>query len=199
MASVPRIIGGSLTEHRDETRRRLFAAFARLMEDRGFDAVTLADVAAAAGIGRTALYNHVPDKETLLIEYIAHETAGWLEGLERALADVPEPAAQLRLFVRHQFEMRRSFHMPSGLRAAVSPAAQERLREHAAPVEEVLRRILRAGMASGEFVAQPLDVAVGLVTACLTARVAAGRAGGRSPSGAAAVEAFVLRAVGAAP
>lgn len=193
---MPRIIGASLTEHRDETRRRLFAAFARLLEERGFDAVTLADVAAEAGIGRTAVYNHVPDKETLLLEYIGHETRGWLADLEAALAGVADPVEQLRVYVRRQLAMRRSFHMPAGLRAAVSPEAQARLREHAAPVEDTLRRILRAGMKAGVFVEQPVEVAIGLVNACLTARVAVGRGGERQPTS--AVESFVLRAVGVA-
>ncbi len=193
--AVPRIIGGSLTEHREETRRRLFAALARLMEDRGFDAVTLADVAAEAGIGRTAVYNHVPDKETLLIEYIQHETAGWLAELATALDGLADPVEQLRTYVRHQLHMRSSFHMPAGLRAAVSPDTQARLREHAAPVEATLRRILADGIASGAFVAQPVDVAVGLVNACVTSRAAVGRPGDREAPG--ATEAFVLRAVGA--
>src|SRR5665647_2684362 len=32
---VPKIIGASLVEHREETRRRLFAALGTLMEERG--------------------------------------------------------------------------------------------------------------------------------------------------------------------
>lgn len=190
---VPRIIGGSLSEHREETRRRLFAALARLMEERGFDAVTLAEIAQEAGVGRTAVYNHVPDKETLLIEYIASETEGWLAELEAQLAGVSDPVGQLRVFVRHQLKMRRTFHMPADLRSTVSPETQARLREHAAPVEGALRAILTEGMASGVFIAQPLDVATGLVHACLTSRVAVARTDRDS---AAATEAFVLRAVG---
>jgi AcrR family transcriptional regulator len=196
MGGVPRIIGGSLVEHREETRRRLFEAFARLLEDRGFDAVTLAEVAAEAGIGRTAVYNHVPDKETLLLEYIAHLTGDWLSELERALDGVEDPVERLRVYVRHQLRMRRTFHMPVGLRAAVSPDAAVRLREHAAPVETALRQILADGIAAGVFVAQPIDVVVGLVNACLTARVAVGPAADEDSP--AATEAFVLRAVGVA-
>lgn len=191
--SVPRIIGGSLSEHREETRRRLFAALARLMEERGFDAVTLAEVAQEAGIGRTAVYNHVPDKEALLIEYIASETEGWLKELESLLTGVDDPVGQLRVYVRHQLKMRRTFHMPADLRSTVSPETQARLREHAAPVEGALRAILTEGMASGAFVVQPLDVAAGLVNACLTSRVAVARTDRDST---AATEAFVLRAVG---
>lgn len=191
--AVPRIIGGSLSQHREETRRRLFAALGRLIEQRGFDAVTLAEVAQEAGIGRTAVYNHVPDKETLLIEYIAHETEGWLNEFESLLAGVSDPVGQLRVYVRHQLRMRRTFHMPADLRSTVSPATQARLREHAAPVEGALRRILAEGMASGAFITQPLDVATGLIHACLTSRVAVAR--GECDSSA-ATEAFVLRAVG---
>lgn len=190
---MPRIIGGSLSEHREETRRRLFAALGRLMAERGFDALTLAEVAQEAGIGRTAVYNHVPDKETLLIEYIAAETTGWLSELERLLDGVPDPVERLRVYVRHQLKMRRDFHMPADLRSTVSPETQARLREHAAPVEDALRRILTDGMASGVFIQQPLDVATGLVHACLTSRVATARTYRESG---AATEAFVLRAVG---
>ena len=71
---MPKIIGASLVEHREETRRLLFAALATLMEERGFDSISLADVARAAGIGRTSVYNHVRDKESLLIEFVTYET-----------------------------------------------------------------------------------------------------------------------------
>lgn len=194
---MPKIIGASLTEHREEVRRRLFAALAALMEERGFDAISLADIAQAAGIGRTALYNHVADKETLLLDYISDETDRYLAELETALAELPEPVEQLRVYVRHQLRMRRSFHMPAGLRNAVSPATQARLRDHAAPVEAVLRRILTAGMAEGAFAPQPLEVVVPLVNACLVARTARGE--GTADAAASATESFVLRAVGAAP
>ena len=195
---MPKIIGASLTEHRVEVRRRLFAALAGLMEERGFDAISLADIAQAAGIGRTALYNHVADKETLLLDYISDETDRYLAELESELEEVPDPVEQLRVYVRHQLRMRRSFHMPAGLRHAVSPATQARLRDHAAPVEAVLRRILSAGMAAGAFAHQPLEVVVPLVNACLVARAARGD-GRDADAAASATEAFVRRAVGATP
>lgn len=193
---MPKIIAGSLTEHREEVRRRLFVALAALMERRGFDAITLADIAQEAGIGRTAVYNHVPDKEALLLDYINDETDRYLEGLQTALRGVHDPVERLRLYVRHQLRVKRSIHMPAGLRNAVSPETQARLREHAEPVEAELRRILVAGMAAGTFPNQPLDVVVSLVNACLAARGARGQTGDREAA-ALATEAFVLRAVGA--
>jgi len=167
---VPKIIAGSLTEHREETRRRLFTALATLMEERGFDAISLTDIAREAGIGRTAVYNHVTDKESLLLAYITHETEQYLASLEQALEGVADPVDQLRLYIRYQLRMRRSLHMPAGLRAAVSPTTQVRLREHAAPVEALLRRILTAGIACGAFAPQPVDLSVTLINTCLSMR-----------------------------
>ncbi|MBC7290677.1 MAG: TetR/AcrR family transcriptional regulator [Actinotalea sp.] len=197
---MPKIIGGSLSEHREQTRHKLFAALATLMTERGFDSVTLAEIAAAAGVGRTAVYNHVPDKETLLLEFITHETDQWVAALERALEGVDDPVLQLRTYIRQQAELKRVFHLAPGgseLRTLLSPEMQRRLREHAVPVEAILRGILTAGMASGAFAPQPLQTTVPLVHACLSSRSVPEEDGPDRAAAIAATEAFVLRAVGA--
>lgn len=193
---MPKIIGATLHEHREQTRRRLFAALADLMAERGFDATSLADIAAAAGVGRTAVYNHFADKETLLLSFIAHETAEYVTTLEAALADVDDPVEQLRTYVRHQTLMSRTSH-PAGpdLRAVVSRGTQARLRDHVVGVEVVLRRILEHGMATGVFPPQDVGTTVPLVHACLSGRgVPEGPGHDRALR---ATETFVLRAVGA--
>jgi AcrR family transcriptional regulator len=194
---MPKIIGATLHEHREQTRRRLFAALAELMAERGFDAITLADIAAAAGIGRTAVYNHFADKESLLLGFIAHETAEYVRTLEAALADVDDPVEQLRTYVRHQSQLTRVFHLAPGpdLRTVLSPGTQERLREHVVGVEGILRRILVRGIESGVLPPQDIDTTVPLVHACLSGR---GVPDGPGREGAVlATETFVLRAVGA--
>ncbi|WP_250445284.1 TetR/AcrR family transcriptional regulator [Actinotalea sp. C106] len=195
---MPKIIGGSLTEHREQTRNKLFAALTALMADRGFDAITLADIAGAAGIGRTAVYNHFPDKESLLLAFITHETDQWVASLERALNGVEDPVEQMRAYVRQQAQLKRVFHLAPGpeLRSVLSPSTRARLREHAEPVEELLRRILRTGIANGAFTDQPLETTVVLVNACLSSRGVPDDGPGREAA-IAATEAFVLRALGA--
>ncbi|MGV8978217.1 MAG: TetR/AcrR family transcriptional regulator [Cellulomonas sp.] len=195
---MPKIIGGSLHEHREQTRRRLFTAMSSLMADRGFDVITLADVAAAAGIGRTSVYNHFPDKESLLVGFITDETERYVETLERSLADVEDPIDQLSAYVRAQARLKRVYHLAPGpdLRSILSPATQQQVRGHVVLVERVLRRILLQGIASGAFPEQDVDTTVPLVNACLSSR----RVPDGGPARDAAVEAtvtFVLRAVGA--
>ena len=195
---MPKIIGGSLSEHREQTRHKLFAALTSLMADRGFDAISLADIAAAAGIGRTAVYNHVADKESLLLAFITHETEQWVATLERALEGQDDPVEELRTYVRQHAQLKRVFHLAPGpdLRTVISPETGRRLREHAEPVEQILRRILTAGIASGAFAQQPVDTTVLLVNACLASRGVPDD-GPHREAAIAATEAFVLRAVGA--
>jgi len=196
---MPKIIGGSLHEHRVQTRERLFGALSSLMAERGFNAISLADIAATAGVGRTAVYNHFRDKEALLLGFITNETEQYVAELERALANVDDPVSQLRTYIRQQARLRRflNYAAPgSDLRQVLSKQTRERLRDHAEIVEEVLRRILRSGIASGQFPEQDLDTTVKLVNACLTGRNIPEEPGGRERA-INATEAFILRAVGA--
>ncbi|WP_159796194.1 TetR/AcrR family transcriptional regulator [Puerhibacterium puerhi] len=195
---MPKIIGKSLHEHRQMTRHKLFTALSTLMQERGFDTITLADIAAAAGVGRTAVYNHFPDKEALLLGFITHETEQYAQTLERALDGVDDPVEQLRTYIRQQAQLARVFHLAPGpdLRTVLSRSTQQRLREHAEIVESILRRILRSGIDSGEFPEQDIDPTVQLVNACLSGRLIPEDAAARERA-VRATEAFVLRAVGA--
>ena len=45
---MPKIIGGSLEEHRERTREKIFAALAELLETQEFETITFSRIAAAA-------------------------------------------------------------------------------------------------------------------------------------------------------
>ncbi|MGC0251922.1 TetR/AcrR family transcriptional regulator [Pseudactinotalea sp. Z1748] len=193
---MPKIIGGSLAEHREKVRGKLFAALSDLMERSGFDAVSLAEIAQQAGVGRTSVYNHFPDKESLLIGFIEHETERFLDDLRQALVQVQDPQEQLRVYVREQINLRRSYHLaPAALRAVVSRHTLTRLRDHVVLVESMLHEILAAGIDSGRLPAQDLDSVVPLINSCLSAR-AVPESGPERQRAIIATEAFVMRAVG---
>ena len=195
---MPKIIGGSLHEHREQTRLKLFSALSTLMSDRGFDAITLADIAAAAGVGRTAVYNHFPDKESLLLGFITHETNLYVATIEAAINEVADPTDQLRTYVRQQIDLRRVYQLAPGpdLRSVLSRGTRQRMRDHVTAVEKILRRVLAAGIEAGAFPAQDLDTTVPLVNACLSGR-GVPNDGPEREQAILATETFVLRAVGA--
>ncbi|WP_121258281.1 TetR/AcrR family transcriptional regulator [Nocardioides ferulae] len=186
---MPRITGDSLVEHRAQLRGRVFEAFAELMAERSFDAISMAQIAERAGLGRTAIYHHFHDKEQVVLGFAADGTEAYLEQLEVALGEVDDPAERLRTYVRHQVENSHQFHMGLGpqLYAVLSPAAQVAIRDHVVQVEAALRGILTDGLERGAFRVDDLDATLSLIQACLAPR------GLPLP----AVEAFVLRAVGA--
>ena len=99
---MPKIIGNSLAEHRERTRNALFEALSALMSHRSFDKITLSDVAAQAGVGRTAVYNHFANKEDLLLAFMEHEAARYSQELSQALEGIQDPVDRLRVYVRQQ-------------------------------------------------------------------------------------------------
>lgn len=189
---MPKIAAPTIAQHRELVRHRLFTAFGELMRERGYDAITLADVAAAAGVSRTAIYNHVRDKETLLVDFASDQTARYVEALTRATDDTDDPVRQLEEFIRSQVRLRRVYLLAPGpsLTTLLSSDARAQMRQHAELVEDLLRGILSRGIRSGAFADQNIDVAVTLINACMSGRR-------QSETDTDAAVSFVLRAVGA--
>ena len=126
---MPKILGESLEAHRREVRARVFDVLRAQLYERGFDAITLAGVASAAGVGRTALYNHFPDKESLLVAFVEDEAARYVTRLTEAVEAQADPVDQLATFVRLQLRVLAEYHMPPGtaLASALAPAAYRRI------------------------------------------------------------------------
>ena len=169
---MPKVLGGSLAAHRDEVRARVFAALRELLYERGFDAVTLAGVAAAAGVGRTSIYNHFPDRQALLVAFVEHEAGRYVADLESALAAAATPTDRLAVFARLQLHRLAEFHLPpgQGLAGTLDPEAYRRIAAHADPIGDRLARIVREGIESGEMAAEDPAVLVAMIGAALSAR-----------------------------
>lgn len=194
---MPKIIGSSLAEHRARVREKLFGALGELMEERGFEAVTLAQIAARAKVGRTSVYNHFADKEDLLLAYIAYETGHFVSNLRHALKDVNDPQEQLRVYVREQLMLQHGHQFTTGtdLRSVVSPTTVARLREHIIEVVNVGKNILSRAVEDGLIPEQDLDASVRLINSCLQGwRLAP--VGPQREREIHTVTTFVLRAVG---
>ena len=196
---MPKIMGNSLAEHRERTRTALFDALSELMNRHSFDKITLSDVAAHAGVGRTAVYNHFADKEDLLLAFMEHETARYANELSVALAGIEDPIDRLRIYVRQQALIKRHFHFPSTgpLANSVSRGTAGRLRAHAGLMAQMLAQILTDAVATEAIPPQDPAQVIPLVHAC----VMGGRPTPTEPTARAAyldaLDTFVLRAVGA--
>lgn len=196
---MPKIDGANIGEHREKTSQRIFRAARDLIRERGYGSFSLADVAARAGVGRTAIYNYFPDRETLLLEFISSESEDYLNSLRFALAEETHPIERLRIFVRMQMEELVAQHAPtSGVLEILSDAGRERLLEHVRPVSALVRDALVDAQEERYLPAQDTSLAVALVMATVS-----GRSGQRLGSGesfedkVASTTAYVLRGLGA--
>jgi TetR/AcrR family transcriptional regulator, mexCD-oprJ operon repressor len=175
-------------------RREIVDAAARVIAERG-ESASMADVAAAAGIGRATLYRYFPNREALLVGLTSAALADLTDNIAAAeldSVDVLEGVARLsRAFFRSATRYAALAHMRE--KYLDKPAELER--RVLAPVRELLQR----GIDSGELREDvPLELHVEVLTGLyerVIRLVVDGRLGAEGAS--ALVTSVFLRGVGA--
>jgi AcrR family transcriptional regulator len=85
----------SRSKAKSDRRDKLIAAAERLIAERGFLAVRLEDIGAAAGVSGPAIYRHFPNKEALLVELLVGISTRLLAGANTVVAEAPDGATAL--------------------------------------------------------------------------------------------------------
>jgi AcrR family transcriptional regulator len=85
----------SRSRRKSDRRSQLLAVAEQLIAERGFLAVRLEDIGAAAGISGPAIYRHFTGKEALLVELLVGISTRLLAGAQAVLAGDPDPADAL--------------------------------------------------------------------------------------------------------
>ncbi|WP_295551464.1 TetR/AcrR family transcriptional regulator [uncultured Stenotrophomonas sp.] len=155
----------SFKEQMHQAREQaIIIAASRLMGEKGFEAMTVDEVASAAGIAKASLYKHFAGKEELCAAAMVHavERANqFLSGLDAALAPYERLKALLRWMLELQFtdEMPLMLSRNSGLAAALLACEpyQEALGRLRACVQGWVEEAQQAGEISREL---PSDVVV---------------------------------------
>lgn len=150
-------------ERRDavENRRRVLAAARELFAARGVDAVTMQEVARAAGIGQGTLYRRFAHKGQLCLALIADDVRALHAAVGARLADDDEPALdQLEFFLARLADfMERNAEFLAG--AADAACGERRDAAHDNPFygwqRGTVATLLDRAVARGEIA--PLDTA----------------------------------------
>ena len=128
----------------------------RLLAEKGFEAMTVDEVAADVGIAKASLYKHFPSKELLAAAAMVKVLERALAFLETTAKSTPElpPIARLKAVVRWCFEVQLAGEMPS------LPSQNSALRttlmghapylDHLMTVSETLGEWIVAAQAAGE-------------------------------------------------
>ncbi|MFC7329980.1 TetR/AcrR family transcriptional regulator [Marinactinospora rubrisoli] len=196
---MPKISAPTIAAHRAQTRERIMTAVASLTRTQGIDEISMTDVAAAAGITRTALYNYFPDKPALLLAFTEQVTSGFVARYRDELPADATAAERVSVFVRFQLEgiIQHPHPAAAELGASLGPDAYQALADHVAPMQQLLVEILRAGVTAGEFDPVPAEATAKLVLALVGAqRVPLSRGETSFDDAHALVTTFTLRALG---
>ncbi len=132
---------------KSDRRMQLLAAAERLFAERGFLAVRLEDIGAAAGVSGPAIYRHFPNKESMLVELLVGISARLLAGARDVTARSAGAAAALDGLI--DFHLDFAFGEPDLIRiqdrdlAHLPEAAEKQVRKAQRQYVEVWVGVLR--------------------------------------------------------
>lgn len=96
---MPRIKTPTLADHRDWRRSQLIEAAAAIALESGGEAITVASVAARAGLSRTSVYEYFASSADLAADLVIDELESFATALESATADVLDPQESVQRWI----------------------------------------------------------------------------------------------------
>lgn len=100
----PAMLAPMATAKAEETRARILDAALRLFRERGFDATTMRDVAAEAGVATGAAYYYYRSKEDLVMAFYLRTDENAREAFTRAIDSTKDLRKRLRGIIDAKFE-----------------------------------------------------------------------------------------------
>jgi len=172
-----------LRERKKQATRRHIADVAKaLITARGFDHVTVAEIAEAAAVSKMTVFNYFPRKEDLFL----HRHADQVTEISCVLADRSPGESAAAALRRYQHHLLRTHHELSGAVEGIagcwetisaSPALLSRLHEQALELQTVIANSLTAETGDAEtsrLVAGQLASAIGTIFETALRRMVAG-------------------------
>ena len=132
---------------KSDRRSQLLSAAERLFAERGFLAVRLEDIGAAAGVSGPAIYRHFPSKESLLVELLVGISTQLLAGARDVTAGSSDSATALDSLI--DFHLNFAVDQPNLIRiqdrdlAYLPAAAQRQVRRAQREYVEIWVGVLR--------------------------------------------------------
>lgn len=163
--------------HADTARERILASASALFGERGFDGVSVQDIAHASGTSTSLIYYHFADKRALF-ETAVLEAADLMESVARvALSGPADPVERLIAFARAYSDLLGSH--PDTMRVLIISVANlnstlpGEVIERAVAIVDAIAATIAEGIASGRFRAVDARAAATALFAMVNAPVTA--------------------------
>lgn len=164
---MPRIRAATIDEHKALTRSALLDAAKTLIHEAGTADLPLGEIALAAGVGRTTLYDYFTDRDDLIATLVEEELPGVVDALIEEMpsgGSPPERLADLATrtveFVINDPVLGVILHREVGRMGA---EAEVRIRAAHATLASTMVGLYHDGVASGDFRSMPPDLAGRLI------------------------------------
>lgn len=154
-----RTVRARTTEHRTPRKEEILDGAAELIAAHGFEAVSMADIAAAVGLSKTTLYHYFDRKEQILGTIVVTAIRELNEFVAAAVPATLAPDEKLIAFMEAQaefFERRRTYFEVLLTQFGSLSDAQTRdaAVEWRVRYENAIRRIVQEGVDKGVFAAE---------------------------------------------
>jgi len=141
-----------------DSRQEILHTAARLFQQRGYDATSMNDVAAALKLSKGGLYHHFQSKDEILYEIMDHAMEITEERVMAPVRSLADPEERLRSLIRRHIEVVLSpsdreitvmLHENHPLPPALRKRINARKKEYIHFVEEVISQVQRTRGARG--------------------------------------------------
>ena len=175
--------GIPLTEEEQARRRKeIFNASVHLFLSKGFNETSMREIADAAGIGKSTLYDYFPSKDDILLSFVEDE----LQRLTKEMKEIAnrkvemlEKLRQMMFAYMEYLATNEDFYMKLSLEVQrLAQESLERIQRKRHALQDMVRIIIEEGIREGSF--RPVDslLATRVIFTALTPAVYATRPSG---------------------
>jgi AcrR family transcriptional regulator len=131
----------------DERRRAVLTEALKLFAERGYAAVTMDDIARAAGLTKGGVYFHFPSKEAVLLAALQQQLDQFAADLKWRLAAEPNARRRLELYVQaHLSTLGQTAPLQIWAEALRRPEGRELLRDAYRSARHELQTLMEAAV-----------------------------------------------------
>ncbi|MFZ3033394.1 MAG: TetR/AcrR family transcriptional regulator [Parvibaculum sp.] len=155
-----------------KTLAAIHEAGLQLIYAKGFEAMSLRELAARVGLQPGSLYNHIATKQTLLFDLINNHMLKLHERVAAELEGITDPTERLKAFtafhLTYHIERKREVFIGSAELRSLEPKNRKRIVALRRDYEDILADILHAGVKAKQFKTDDIRVSTYAILAMLT-------------------------------
>lgn len=156
-------------EEQERRRKEIFDASVHLFLDKGFNETTMREIAQAAGVGKSTLYDYFKSKDEILVSYFENEIEIMTERAQEIVAqdlDVPKKLRKIMQMHLAYLVDNKNLYLKLTVEAQrLSLGSQQQIQSKRYGYQDMIRTLVEEGIKQEEFrPVNPLFAARSIIT-----------------------------------